>query len=176
MIQLLCTSRSNYRNKYTSLSFLVFDVRHTISTHCSDKRSRSWARIQRTTEMMKYSSQGQAARVSRELKTSLSTPPERSVPPAGGEVMQTNKKKESEVGLKSRRAKKENAKRWKKRLFLSALCTFSNQSGDNGGGDNSTEAFPPAAYTEDGFRGAKIKISRGETLVWRAPRAPLTAA
>lgn len=63
--------------------------------------------------MMKYSSQGQAARVSRELKTSLSTPPERSVPPAGGgvKVMQTNKKKESEVGLKSRRAKKENAKR-----------------------------------------------------------------
>lgn len=90
----------------------------------------------------------------------------------GGKVMQTNKKKESEVGLKSRRAKKENAKRWKKRLFLSALCTFSNQSGDNGGGDNSTEAFPPAAYTEDGFRGAKIKISRGETLIWRAPRAP----
>lgn len=90
----------------------------------------------------------------------------------GGKVKQTNKKKESEVGLKSRRAKKENAKRWKKRLFLSALCTFSNQSGDNGGGDNSTEAFPPAAYTEDGFRGAKIKISRGETLVWRAPRAP----
>lgn len=62
--------------------------------------------------MMKYSSQGQAARVSRELKTSLSTPPERSVPPAGGgKVKQTNKKKESEVGLKSRRAKKENAKR-----------------------------------------------------------------
>lgn len=61
--------------------------------------------------MMKYSSQGQATRVSRELKTSLSTPPGRSVPPAGGEVMQTNKKKESEVGLKSRRAKKENAKR-----------------------------------------------------------------
>lgn len=90
----------------------------------------------------------------------------------GGKVKQTNKKKESEVGLKSQRAKKENAKRWKKRLFLSALCTFSNQSGDNGGGDNSTEAFPPAAYTEDGFRGAKIKISRGETLVWRAPRAP----
>lgn len=90
----------------------------------------------------------------------------------GGKVKQTNKKKESEVGLKSRRAKKENAKRWKKRLFSSALCTFSNQSGDNGGGDNSTEAFPPAAYTEDGFRGAKIKISRGETLVWRAPRAP----
>lgn len=90
----------------------------------------------------------------------------------GGKVKQTNKKKESEVGLKSQRAKKENAKRWKKRLFLSALCTFSNQSGDNGGGDNSTEAFPPAAYTEDGFRGAKIKISRGETLIWRAPRAP----
>lgn len=90
----------------------------------------------------------------------------------GGKVKQTNKKKESEIGLKSQRAKKENAKRWKKRLFLSALCTFSNQSGDNGGGDNSTEAFPPAAYTEDGFRGAKIKISRGETLVWRAPRAP----
>lgn len=90
----------------------------------------------------------------------------------GGKVKQTNKKKESEVGLKSQRAKKENAKRWKKRLFLSALCTFSNQSGDNGGGDNSTEAFPPAAYTEDGFRGAKIKISRGETLVLRAPRAP----
>lgn len=61
--------------------------------------------------MMKYSSQGQATRVSRELKNSLSTPPERSVPPAGGEVMETNKKKESEVGLKSRRAKKENAKR-----------------------------------------------------------------
>lgn len=90
----------------------------------------------------------------------------------GGKVKQTNKKKESEVGLKSQRAKKENAKRWEKRLFLSALCTFSNQSGDNGGGDKSTEAFPPAAYTEDGFRGAKIKISRGETLVWRAPRAP----
>lgn len=90
----------------------------------------------------------------------------------GGKVKQTNKKKESEIGLKSQRAKKENAKRWKKRLFLSALCTFSNQSGDNGGGDNSTEAFPPAAYTEDGFRGAKIKISRGETLIWRAPRAP----
>lgn len=173
MIQLLCTSRSNYRNKYTSLSFLVFDVLHTISTHCSDKRSRSWARIQRTTEMMKYSSQGQATRVSRELKNSLSTPPERSVPPAGGgKWSRLTKRRRARLGW-SRGERKRRTRKGERRGYFRRRCVlFQNQSGDSGGGDNSTEAFPPAAYTEDSFRGAKIKISRGETLVWRAPRAP----
>lgn len=73
----------------------------------------------------------------------------------------------------SRGERKRRTRKGERRGYFRRRCVlFQNQSGDNGGGDNSTEAFPPAAYTEDGFRGAKIKISRGETLVWRAPRAP----
>lgn len=124
LIQLLCTSRSNYRNKYTSLSFLVFDVLHKISTHCSDKRSRSWARIQRTTEMMKYSSQGQAARVSRELKTSLSTPPERSVPPAGGgKWSRLTKRRRARLGW-SRGERKRRTRKGERRGYFCRRCVL----------------------------------------------------
>lgn len=73
--------------------------------------------------MMKYSSQGQATRVSRELKNSLSAPPEHSVPPAKGKSeAETYKKKESEVGLKSEEGEHEKVNEG---LFLSAPCTFS---------------------------------------------------
>lgn len=90
----------------------------------------------------------------------------------GGKWSRLTKRRRARLGW-SRRERKRRTRKGERRGYFRRRCVpFQNQSGDNGGGDNSTEAFPPAAYTEDGFRGAKIKISRGETLVWRAPRAP----
>lgn len=90
----------------------------------------------------------------------------------GGKWSRLTKRRRARLGW-SRGERKRRTRKGERRGYFRRRCVpFQNQSGDNGGGDNSTEAFPPAAYTEDGFRGAKIKISRGETLVWRAPRAP----